>query len=118
MNRPASPESSTGSMSETMSDPTPPRVTRQQRRATERAAKKVTTAAAHPFALAAENEELRRSVKGAYGLVHVLVRRLAGIGQRVEIPREEWNSIPPTERLDIAADADGNVTLAVEKREP
>jgi len=89
---------------------------REQRRALERASTKVARAQLNPIEVAAENERLRNSVKGAHALVHVLVRRVAGWNTPVSVPREQWMALPPGESLDVSTDDQGNVTLVVRSK--
>jgi hypothetical protein len=66
-----------------------------------------------PLELASSNATMRDAVKGAYGILHALVRRDHGVSKRVLIPRNEWQIMPPGEQLLITTDADGNAYLYI-----
>lgn len=75
-----------------------------------RAAALVASAEGNPLAAARTIAELENMVKGAYTLMHVLVRRAGGT---LEIPRAEQLANPKDERVDVQVDAAGNVVLTL-----
>ena len=92
---------------------------RSARRAAERAAAKVKAVERDPIAVAAELEEANRTLRLAFGMLHVAVRRLQAVegADHVRMIREEYQSLPPAERLDVTPDTNGNVVLKVGPRE-
>lgn len=91
---------------------------RESRRALERATR-ATRVAGDP-STAAELDQLRRTRTGAYALMHVLVSRLGGTeAAPVEIPRGEWQTLPPLERLKVKIDpATNDARLYIEYAAP
>ncbi len=85
-------------------------------RADRRALERVTgqTRSAGGIAPAQELDELRRVRTGSYALMHALVSRMGG--GPIEIPRGEWQALPPGETLKVVVDKDTNdVRLFIEK---
>lgn len=76
-----------------------------------RAASLVAQAASDPLAAARTITELENMVRGAYTVMHVLVRRAGGT---IEVPRAEQLSNPPNERVDVQVDGAGNLVLTLQ----
>lgn len=92
-------------------------MSRQQRRALERATAKMKAAGGDP-ATAAELDELRRVRTGSYALMQVLVSRMGGTEAKpIEIARGEWQTLPPLETLKVKVDPTTNdVKLYIERK--
>ena len=90
---------------------------RATRRSLARAAGK--TKAAGSVEAAAELEHLRRVQTGSYALMHALVNRIgAPEDAPIHIPRGEWMTTPPGERLKVQIDpATNDATLYIERSE-
>ena len=88
---------------------------RANRRALARATAK--TKAAGSVEMAAELDELRRVRAGSYALMHALVNRIgAPEDAPIHIPRGEWMTTPPGEKLKIKIDpATNDATLYIER---
>lgn len=85
---------------------------REERRRLQKATR-ATKVAGDP-ATAAELDELRRVRQGAYALMHVLVSRMGG--GPIDIPRGEWQTLPPKEKLKVKVDPETNdVKLYIER---
>lgn len=76
-----------------------------------RAASLVAQAANDPMAAARTITELENMVRGAYTLMHVLVRRAGGT---IEVPRAEQLANPLAERVDVAVDREGDIVLSLQ----
>jgi hypothetical protein len=87
---------------------------RQTSRAALRSATRATRAAGGDPAMAAELDALRRVRTGSYALMQVLVTRMGG--GPVDIPRGEWQALPPKERLKVKVDPESSdVQMWIEK---
>ena len=88
---------------------------RADRRAMERAAAR--TKAAGSVEAAAELDELRRVRAGTYALMQVLVSRAGATEDApIHVPRGDWMTLPPTEKLKVRVDpATNDVDLYIER---
>ena len=91
---------------------------RATKRSLARAAAK--TQAAGSVETAAELDELRRIRRGTYALMQVLVSRAGATEDApIHVPRGDWMTLPPTEKLKVRVDpATNDVDLYIERVEP
>lgn len=96
-------------------------MSREQRRANERAIRKaaarVAAAAADPASMARDNAEYQRQLQIADALLGALMRMLERPGgpSTVRVPRAEWQAPPPNQHLSITTDENENAILAIHR---
>lgn len=81
--------------------------------ALKRAADKVVAIRNDPVAAAALISKQEDAIKGAYAIVQVLAKRLGADRAAVTVNRQEWQSLPPGEQLDMKLSRDAHVTLRI-----
>lgn len=80
------------------------------------AAGKVAAVRGDPVGAAAKITQQEDAIKGAYAIIQVLAKRLGADRTAVTVNRQEWQSLPPHEQMDMKLSRDGHATIRIVPR--